>query len=202
MRLRDRATWVASAVIVASALSACGSSSSTAADPGAKTSPTSPTTSSPSSDPVKPADGPMLTAHGFSFHAPRGWSDVTDRAETGVLLSAAQPTDEQPLIINVRRVSPGAQTASGARARATALLKAAEATHIRALPDTTVAGFPTAHLVGVQSLHGTHYELDVYYVRAANAGWPLTFATNQYTTRERRDAMLASVLRTCHWQNA
>jgi len=198
-RLRDRAMWLASAVVVASALSACGSSS-TAADPGA-TEPTSPA-STPAAHTVKPAAGPMLSAQGFSFHAPKGWSDVTDRAETGVLLSAAHVGDEQPLVINVRRVSPGAQKAGDARARAAALLKTAGATGIRTLPDTTVAGFSTAHLVGQQDLHGAHYQLDVYYVRTPDAGWQLTFATDRFTTPERRAAMLASVLETCHWQNA
>jgi hypothetical protein len=144
----------------------------------------------------------MLSAQGFSFHAPKGWADVTDRAETGVLLSAAQPTDEQPLVINVRRVAPGATSAAGARARALSLLRGALATHVRTLPDTTGAGFPATHLVGKQDLRGTHYQLDVYYVRTPGAGWSLSFATNQFTTRERRDAMLASVLQTCHWQSA
>ena len=144
----------------------------------------------------------MLSAQGFSFHAPKGWADVTDRAETGVLLSAAQPTDEQPLVINVRRSVPGAQSSTGAQARAAALLEAAQATDVRTLPDTTVAGFPASHLVGKQDLHGVHYQLDVYYVRTPSAGWSLSFATNQFTTQERRAAMLASVLQTCHWQSA
>jgi hypothetical protein len=202
-RLATRlATCLAGGVVVASALTACGSSSSTAADPASTSGPTSPTSSTPSGDPVKPAAGPMLSARGFSFHAPKGWADVTDRAETGVLLSAAQPTDEQPLIINVRRVTPGPHTTAAARARATALLKAAGATNIRSLSDVTVAGNPAVHVVGRQDLHGTHYQLDVYYVRTPSAGWPLSFATNQYTTPERRNAMLASVLQTCRWHDA
>jgi hypothetical protein len=183
-------------------LSACGSSASstTAADPSGPTSPTS-ATSSP--DPVvKPANGPMLRAQGFSFHAPRGWADVTDRAATGVLLSAAHAADEEPLMITVRHVTPGPTTAAGARSRAKRLLAKADATHIRVLADTTVAGHPAAHVVGVQDLRGTHYQLDVYYVRTSDAGWPLTFATDKYTTGDRRDAMLASVLKTCHWQQA
>ena len=200
LRLRDRAPWLAAAVVLASALSACGSSSSTATDQAAA-GPTA-SSSSPTAAPVKPADGPMLSAQGFSFHAPRGWADITDRAETGVLLSAGQPTDEQPLIINVRRVAPGAKTSPSAQTRATALLKTAQATGVRTLPDTTVAGFPATHVVGKQNLRGTHYQLDVYYVRTPNAGWSLTFATNQFTTPERRAAMLASVLETCRWQHA
>jgi hypothetical protein len=200
-RLRARAPWLACAVVVASALSACGSSNSTAADPSVTTPASSPA-GSPTAAPVKPAAGPMLSAQGFSFHAPKGWADVTDRAETGVLLSAAQPTDEQPLVINVRRVAPGATSATGAKARATGLLQAAHATDVRSLPDTTVAGFPATHVVGKQNLHGVHYQLDVYYVRAPGAGWSLSFATNQFTTKERRNAMLASVLQTCHWQSA
>lgn len=199
-RLRAGAGWLGSAVIVASALSACGSSTSTAADPAA-TDPTT-ATSSPTADPVKPAGGPMLSAQGFSFHAPQGWADVTDRAETGVLLSAAHLTDEQPLVINVRRVSPGAQSKAGSQARASALLKAAGATKIQTLPDTEVAGFPASHLSGKQDLHGTHYQLDVYYVRTPTAGWSLSFATGKFTTPERRAAMLASVLQTCHWDKA
>jgi hypothetical protein len=188
------------------AVSACGSGDgtddTTASDP-AGTGPDSSTSASPSYDPgVKPASGPMLQAQGFSFHAPQGWSDVTDRAETGVLLYAAHATDEQPLAITVRRVTPGPQSAAEARARAIALLEQAGATGIHAVDDTTVGGNPAAHVVGVQRQRGTHYQLDVYYVRTAKAGWPLIFATDKYTTGDRRDAMLTSVLETCHWQTA
>jgi len=189
-------------VVLAFALSACGSDSDTASDPSAgQPTSSSSATEAPDSS-VKPATGPVLKAQGFSFHAPKGWADVTDRAETGVLLSAAHAADEQPLAITVRRVTPGPQTAAGARARATAILKDAGATRIRALPDTTVGGNPAAHVIGVQSLRGTHYQLDVYYVRTPHAGWPLMFATDQYTTSDRREAMLTSVLETCHWQSA
>jgi hypothetical protein len=188
------------------AVSACGSGDgtddTTASDPAAN-GPDSSTTASPSYDPgVKPASGPVLKAQGFSFHAPQGWADVTDRAETGVLLSAAHAADEQPLAITVRRVAPGPDSAAEARAKATALLEQAGAKNIHAVEDTTVGDHPAAHVVGIQRLRGTHYQLDVYYVRTPDAGWPLMFATDQYTTGERRDAMLASVLETCHWQNA
>jgi hypothetical protein len=144
----------------------------------------------------------MLKALGFSFHAPKGWADVTDHAASGVLLSAAHPADEEPLAITVRRETPGAGSADAARARAKAVLRKASATRIRVLPDAVVGGNPAAHVVGIQHLRGTHYRLDVYYVRTPKAGWPLTFATDQYTTRERRTSMLRSVLETCHWQSA
>jgi hypothetical protein len=183
------------------ALTACGSSGDTTASDPAATGPGSSSSTSPSYEPgVKPASGPELKAQGFSFHAPQGWADVTDRAETGVLLSAAHAADEQPLAITVRRVTPGPQSADEARAKATELLQRAGATHIHAVGDTTVGGNPAVHVVGIQRLRGTHYQLDVYYVRTPDAGWPLMFATNQYTTGERRDAMLSSVLETCHWQ--
>ena len=193
-------------VTLALAVTACGSGDgsddTTASDPAAN-GPDSSSSASPSYDPgVKPASGPVLKAQGFSFHAPQGWADVTDRAETGVLLYAAHAADEQPLAITVRRVSPGPQSAAEARARATALLEQAGAKGIHAVDDTTVGGNPAAHVVGVQRLRGTHYQLDVYYVRTPAAGWPLMFATDQYTTGDRRDAMLASVLETCHWQTA
>jgi hypothetical protein len=201
-RARLCAPWAALGVALALTLGACGSSNSTATDPSAaQPQSSSPATSAPDST-VQPATGPMLQAHGFSFHAPKGWANVTDHAETGVLLSAAHAADEEPLAITVRRVVPGAKTAAGARARAAALLTDAGATRIHALPDTTVGGHPAAHVVGLQGLNGTHYQLDVYYVRTSKAGWPLMFATDQYTTRDRRDAMLASVLATCHWPSA
>jgi hypothetical protein len=195
-----RAAWAALGLALAFALTACGSGDGTAtADDPAAGAPTATSTTTP--DPgVKPADGPVLEAKGFSFHAPQGWADVTDRAETGVLLSAAHPADEQPLAITVRRVAPGPKSAAAARARATALLQQAGAVRIRVLDDTTVGSHPAAHVVGVQRNHGTHYRLDVFYVRTAKAGWPLMFATDQYATPDRRNAMLASVLETCHWQ--
>jgi hypothetical protein len=199
---RVRASSAAFGVVLALAVSACGSDTSTATDAAANgPDASSPTTATPD-DGAKPASGPVLRAQGFSFHAPKGWADVTDRAATGVLLSAAHAADEQPLAITVRRVSPGPKTAAAARVRATALLKQAGATRIRSLPDTTVGGNPAVHVVGVQHLRGTHYQLDVVYVRTPHAGWPLMFATNQYTTAARRAAMLASVLQTCHWQEA
>jgi hypothetical protein len=144
----------------------------------------------------------MLHAQGFSFHAPKGWSDVTDHTTTGVLLSAADPTDEAPLMITVRHLTPGAGTAEEARKAALQQLQQAGATKVRILPDVEVDGHPAAHARGIQSRNGTHYQLDVYYVRTADSGWILTFATNQYTTPSRRNAMLASVLASCHWQSA
>jgi hypothetical protein len=183
-------------------VSGCGSASSTATEPTSSGPGSSSTTSSPPPERARPATGPVLSAQGFSFHAPKGWTDVTDRSATGVLLSAAHPADEQPLAITVRHLTPGARTAAAARARATAILQAAGAARIHVLGDTRVAGNPAAHVVGVQNLRGTHYQLDVFYVRTSGAAWPLLFATNQYTTDERRDAMLASVLETCHWQKA
>jgi hypothetical protein len=200
-RARLCAPWAALGVALALTLSACGSNNGTATDPSAaQTQSPSPTTSPDSG--VQPASGPMLQAHGFSFHAPKGWANVTDHAETGVLLSAAHAADEEPLAITVRRVVPGAKTAAGARARAAVLLTSAGATGVHALADTTVGGHPAAHVVGVQGLNGTHYQLDVYYVRTSKAGWPLMFATDRYTTSDRREAMLASVLATCHWPSA
>jgi hypothetical protein len=199
---RIRARGVTLGAALALTLSACGSASSTATEPASGGPAPSSATTSPPDDDIRPATGPVLSARGFSFHAPKGWADVTDRSATGVLLSAAHAADEQPLAITVRRVTPGARTAAGARARATAILRAAGASRIRVLADVPVAGNPAAHVVGVQNLRGTHYQLDVFYIRTARAGWPLLFATNRYTTAERRDAMLASVLATCHWQKA
>jgi hypothetical protein len=203
MVIRRATSWAALAVALGLTVSACGSGDKTADDPAAGGGPSSaPTTSTSSSPGVKPASGPMLASHGFSFHAPQGWSDVTDHAETGVLLSAAHAADEQPLAITVRRVAPGPQTAAAARTQAKAILKQAGATGIHVVKDESVGGNPAAHVVGVQRLRGAHYQLDVYYVRTPKAGWPLMFATNQYTTSDRRDAMLTSVLETCHWQQA
>jgi hypothetical protein len=199
---RSRAGWATIGVVLLLALSACGSASSTAAEPTSSGPvPSSATTSAPAEE-IKPATGPVLSARGFSFHAPKGWADVTDRSATGVLLSAAHAADEQPLAITVRRVTPGPKTAAGARRRAFAILERAGATRIHVLADTMVTGNPAAHVVGVQNLRRTHYQLDVFYIRTPTAGWPLMFATNRYATDERRDAMLASVLETCHWQKA
>ncbi len=200
MAIRRATSWAALTVALAFAVSACGSDDSTATDPAAD-GPTSASTTQPAATSVDPASGPVLKAQGFSFHAPKGWADVTDHAATGVLLSAAHPADEQPLAITVTRDAPGAATAAAARAKAKAVLRQAGATDIRVLADTTVGGHPAAHVVGIQHRTGTHYQLDVYYVRTPKAGWPLTFATDQYTTNDRRASMLTSVLETCHWQS-
>lgn len=203
-RVRRRVLGPVVGVALAFALAACGSAAGKAADDGASRADDPATSASPGATDagVKPAGGPKLAAKGFSFHAPQGWADVTDHAASGVLLSAAHAADEQPLAITVRRVAPGAKTAAAARAKATALLQQAGAVKIHVVDDTTVGGHPAAHAVGVQQLRGTHYQLDVFYVRTGKAGWPLMFATDQYTTSDRRESMLASVLATCHWQSA
>jgi hypothetical protein len=202
MVTRRATSWAALTVALALSVSACGSNDHQATDPAAGGSTTAPDTSASHKGGVDPASGPMLKAQGFSFHAPKGWADVTDHAASGVLLSAAHPADEQPLAITVRREARGAGTADAARAQAKAALRKASATHVRVLPDTVVGGNPAAHAIGIQHLRGTHYRLDVYYVRTPKAGWALTFATDQYTTKDRRNAMLRSVLETCHWQSA
>src|SRR4051812_24960898 len=78
-RMKTRQAWAAVGVTLALALSACGSddsSGNTADDPAADGTATTSATPSPSSDPgVQPADGPVLKAQGFSFHAPQGWAD-------------------------------------------------------------------------------------------------------------------------------
>jgi hypothetical protein len=183
------------------ALSACGSSSSTIAiDPstGPATS-SSPTSRGPS---VSPAKGPVLSADGFSFHVPKGWADVSDQAQAGVLLYAANPTDENPLMITVRHRAKAPTSVAAAAKAATRLLAAAGGTNIRTRPATTVDGNPAAHVAATQAKPGRHYQLDAYYVLTGQDGWVITFATNQYTTPSRRSAMLASVLATCHWHSA
>jgi hypothetical protein len=196
-----RARLAGLVLLAAVALSACGSSSSTTAtDPGASV----PTSSSPTprGPGVSPADGPVLSADGFSFHAPRGWADVTDEAQAGILLYAANPTDENPLMITVRHRAKAPGSVAAAAKAATRLLAAAGGTNIATRPATSVGGHPAAHVAATQAKPGRHYQLDAYYVLTGQDGWVITFATNQYTTPSRRDAMLASVLATCHWQSA
>jgi hypothetical protein len=143
----------------------------------------------------------MLSAAGFSFRAPRGWADITDRAQSGVLLSAADPTDENPLMITVRHRAHAPGTIAAAARAAGRLLAAAGGTHVRTRPATTVGGNRAAHVIATQVKPGSHYQLDAYYVLTGRGGWVITFATDQYTTASRRDPMLLSVLETCHWRN-
>ena len=202
-RPATRARLAGLAALAALTLSACGSASSTTAtDPGAGTgTPTAPTTSSPPAD-VTPASGPVLSAGRFTFRAPQGWADVTDRAETGVVLSAANPTDENPLMIIVRHRAQAPGTVTAAAKAATQMLKAAGGTDIRTRPATTVGGHQAAHVVATQVKPGSHYQLDAYYVLTGKDAWVITFATNQYTTPSRRSTMLHSVLATCDWASA
>ena len=82
------------------------------------------------------------------------------------------------------------------------MLAAADGTGIKTRPATMVGGNQAAHVVATQAKPGSHYQLDAYYVLTGKDAWVIMFATNQYTTPSRRDAMLASVLATCHWANA
>jgi hypothetical protein len=202
-RRATRARLAGLTAVAALALSACGSTSSTiAADPGAD--PSTPTDSTPSSQTpdVTPASGPVLSAGGFSFRAPKGWADVTDQAQAGVVLYAANPTDDNPLMITVRHPAHAPGTVTAAAKAAARMLGAAGGTHVTTRPATTVGGNQSAHVTATQANPGSHYQLDAYYVLTGSQGWVIMFATDQYTTSSRRDAMLASVLATCHWQNA
>jgi hypothetical protein len=202
-RPATRARLAGLTAVAALALSACGSSPSTvAADPGADPSTPSDSASSSQASDVMPASGPVLSAGGFSFRAPKGWADVTDQAQAGVLLYAANPTDDNPLMITVRHPAHAPGTVAAAAKAATKMLGAAGGTDVKTRPATTVAGNQAAHVTATQAKPGSHYQLDAYYVLTGSQGWVITFATDQYTTPSRRNAMLASVLATCHWQNA
>jgi hypothetical protein len=199
-RSATRARLAGLTALTALTLSACGSASSaTATDPGStdSSSPTAPSTST--SPDIRPASGPKLSAAGFSFHAPKGWADVTDQAVAGVLLYAADPTDENPLMITVRHTAHAPSTVTAAAKAAARMLAAADGTAITTRPATTVGGNQAAHVVAEQAKTGSHYQLDAYYVLTGKDGWVIMFATDQYTTAARRDAMLASVLATCRW---
>jgi hypothetical protein len=200
-RPATRARLAGLTAVAALALSACGSSSSTTAtDPAA---PGSATTGSATPSPdITPASGPMLSAGRFSFRAPQGWADVTDRAQTGVVLSAANPTDENPLMIIVRHRAQAPSSVTAAAKAAARMLAAADGTGIKTRPATMVGGNRAAHVVATQAKPGSHYQLDAYYVLTGKDAWVIMFATNQFTTPSRRDAMLASVLATCHWASA
>jgi hypothetical protein len=200
-----RARLAGLTAVAALALSACGSSSSTTAtDPGStvETSAPADATSSTADPGVAPASGPVLSANGFSFHAPKGWADVTDQAQAGVLLYAADPTDENPLMITVRHRAKAPATVTAAAQAAARMLVASGGSNVKIHPAVTVSGHRAAHVSAWQAKPGTHYQLDAYYVLTGKDGWVIMFATNQYTTPSRRDAMLASVLATCHWASA
>jgi hypothetical protein len=193
-----RATLAGLTALAALVLSACGASSSTTAAGTHGPSPSPPSSSVRSPD-VRPASGPVLSAGGFSFHAPKGWADVSDQAHNGVLLYAADPTDENPLMITVRHRAHAPSTVPGAARAAARMLAAAGGSHIEVRPTAAVGGNHAAHVLATQAKPGRRYQLDAYYVLTGPDGWLIIFATNQYTTASRRQAMLASVLATCHW---
>jgi hypothetical protein len=200
-RWASRAPLSGLAALVALALSACGATSSTTAADTHGPSPDVPSSTTPSPD-VRPASGPMLSAGRFSFHAPKGWADVSDQAHGGVLLLAADPTDDTPLMITVRHRAQAPSTLGAAARAAARMLAAAGGTHVTVRPTATVDGNRAAHVLATQAKPGRHYQLDAYYVLTGQDGWVIMFATNQYTTPSRREAMLASVLATCHWRSA
>lgn len=201
-RPATRARLAGLTAVAALTLSACGSSSSTTAtDPGSSGTPSAPTSATQSPD-VTPASGPMLSAAGFSFRAPQGWADVTDQAQAGVVLYAANPTDENPLMITVRHPAHAPGSVAAAAKAAVRMLVAAGGTKITTRPATTIGGNQAAHVVATQAKPGSHYQLDTYYVLTGKDAWVIMFATNHYTTPARRDPMLASVLATCHWASA
>jgi hypothetical protein len=161
-RAAARARLAGLTAVAALALSACGSTSSTiAADPGADASPSVPDASSTTSSPdVTPASGPTLSAGGFSFRAPKGWADVTDQAQAGVLLYAANPTDDNPLMITVRRPAQAPGTLAAAAKAASRMLSASGGTNVRTHPATTVGGNRAAHVTATQAKPGSRYQLD------------------------------------------
>jgi hypothetical protein len=202
-RPATRARLAGLTALAALALSACGSSSSTVAtDPGADPSTPTDSVSSSQTPAVTPASGPVLSARGFSFRAPKGWADVSDQAQAGVLLYAANPTDDNPLMITVRHPAHAPGTVTAAAKAAARMLGAAGGTNVTTRPATSVGGNQAAHVTATQAKPGSHYQLDAYYVLTGSQGWVIMFATDQYTTQSRRQAMLDSVLATCHWASA
>lgn len=203
MELSRLAGPVLAAGLLAGLLAGCGAETDEpataveeSAEPSAPEESVEPTAPAEESEPaVKPASGKRLSAAGVSVSVPRGWADVTESTDRGLVIAAANlGDDETPSQLTVRRLPVG----DSARVAAMAVRELESTGHrkVAAAAPVQVDGVAATHTSAVLRTPGAPTNVQRYDVMTPDAHWVVTFSLNQYQVPEDRQRTIDSILAT------
>lgn len=160
-------------------------------------------TTSAATPSVEPATGDEVEADGFSFTAPEGWVDVTDKIPgytPAAAYSAPNATDGFSANVNVLQ-EPNAAGVSMDEVveQGTQQLEAAGFTEVEAEDTIEVDGAETAVLTAQGAQNGVQYRTRQYFALADDAAWVITFSFPANSDEADRTKLAESVMTTWSW---
>jgi hypothetical protein len=209
MRILTR-RLVALAVVSTLALSGCGGSDGDSGGTGAKASPSTSKDAAGDSDRgatpavgTLPATGDVITSDGFSFNAPKGWSDAKESFPAAVAV-AADRGDTDGFADNVNVIADPTVVGADVEKLETSaenVLNRAGAKDVKVEDPLTIDGEEAARISAVQELNGTRYPTEQFAVDHDGKGYVVTFSFSDTVSEDDRDKLAESVLATWKWSS-
>jgi hypothetical protein len=150
---------------------------------------------------VAPATGDTITADGFSFKAPQGWTDAKDVNPSAIAL-AANRQDTDGFADNVNVISD--PTIVGAdmdklESSIEKVLTNANAKDVQVEDPIDVDGEEAARISALFELNGNKYRTEQFAVDHDGKGYVVTFSFSEDVPDADRDELAESVLQTWTW---
>jgi hypothetical protein len=183
------------AVVSTLTLAGCGGSDGDDAPSGDASS------SADAPDDVAPATGDTITADGFSFKAPEGWTDAKDVNPSAIAL-AANRQDTDGFADNVNVIAD--PTIVGAdmdklESSIEKVLTNANAKDVEVEDPIDVDGEEAARISAAFELNGNRYRTEQFAVDHDKKGYVVTFSFSENVPDDERDKVAESVLATWTW---
>lgn len=150
---------------------------------------------------VAPATGDTITAEGFSFKAPEGWTDAKDVNPSAIAL-AANRQDTDGFADNVNVISdPTIVDADMDKLESSIekVLTNANAKDVEVEDPIDVDGEEAARISAIFELNGNKYRTEQFAVDHDGKGYVVTFSFSEDVPDADRDELAESVLQTWTW---
>jgi hypothetical protein len=194
------------AVVSTLTLAGCGGSDgdddAKKSDTGSSSTTDAPDDSDDSDDSgVAPAAGDTITAEGFSFKAPEGWSDAKDVNPSALALAANRQdndgfADNVNVIADPTIVDADMDTLESSIEK---VLKGANAKDVKVEDPIEVGGEEAARISAAFELNGNRYRTEQFAVDHDGKGYVVTFSFSEDVPDADRDELSESVLKTWSW---
>ncbi|MET0821635.1 MAG: hypothetical protein ABWY58_11775 [Aeromicrobium sp.] len=148
-----------------------------------------------------PATGDVITADGFSFKAPAGWTDAKDAFPSAAAV-AANRQDTDGFSDNINVISD--PTVVGAdldalESSAEKVLTGADAKDVEVEDPYEIDGEEAARISAVLEQSGVKYHTEQFAVDHDGKGYVVTFSFSDSVSDDDRDKLAESVIATWKW---
>jgi hypothetical protein len=194
------------AIVSTLTLAGCGGSDGDSDDAADTTSSTADAPDGDSDDAPDTIDAPAatgdaITAEGFTFNAPEGWTDAKDAAPSALAV-AANRQDPDGFADNINVIADATVVGAGIdkiEDSATKVLKGVDATDVEVEDPVTIDGEEAARISAVLEQGGAKYHTEQFALSHDGKGYVITFSFSESVPDDDRDALAESVLTTWKW---